>query len=207
MALIVLAALSLIPFACIARSRAVRTPSPRVHIIPDMDRQPSFGPQRVNPLFADRRSARPPVRGTVAYGDLRDDEHLYRGLDGGDWAKTFPMPVDTTLLDRGRERFNIYCTPCHGMAGYGDGMVAKRADELLEAKWVPPASFHTDLVRSRPVGHLFNTVTHGIRNMPAYGSQIPERDRWAIVAYVRALQLSQHAGLDDVPAEERSSLR
>jgi hypothetical protein len=93
------------------------------------------------------------------------------------------------------------------LAGYGDGMVAKRADELMEATWVPPSSFHTELVRSRPVGHLYNTITNGIRNMPAYGPQIPEHDRWAIVAYVRALQLSQNADVSDVPAELRSSLR
>lgn len=207
MVLIVLAALALVPFACIARARAVRTSAPRVHVIPDMDQQAKFGPQKVNPLFADRRSARPPVPGTVAQGELREDDHLYRGIVNGDWAATFPMEVDGALLTRGTERFNVYCTPCHGLAGYGDGMVSKRADELLEATWVPPASFHTDLVRSRPVGHLFNTVTNGVRNMPAYGSQIPEHDRWAIVAYVRALQLSQHADIADVPAEIRSSLR
>ena len=116
------------------------------------------------------------------------------------------MPATSSLLERGQERYEIFCAPCHGLAGYGDGMVAKTADGLQEGTWTPPSSFHTDLVRERPVGHLFNTVTHGIRNMPAHGPQIPVEDRWAVVAYVKALQRSQHATVDDVPEAERVGL-
>jgi mono/diheme cytochrome c family protein len=111
------------------------------------------------------------------------------------------------MLLRGQERFNIYCSPCHGLTGAGDGLVSRRADALQEGTWVPPLTFHGDQVRGRPVGHLFNTITHGIRNMPAYGAQIPAEDRWAIVAYVRALQRSQNATVADVPPDLRAGLR
>jgi mono/diheme cytochrome c family protein len=96
--------------------------------------------------------------------------------------------VTESLVRRGQNRFDIFCAPCHGLDGYGDGPVAKRADALQEGTWVPPSSYHTDLVRQRPVGFIFNTITHGIRNMPAYGPQIPVADRWAIVSYVRELR-------------------
>jgi mono/diheme cytochrome c family protein len=111
------------------------------------------------------------------------------------------------VMKRGQERFGIYCTPCHGMAGAGDGIVNARAERLQEGTWIPPSDLSSDVVRGRPAGHLFNTITNGIRNMPAYGSQIPEDDRWAIVAYVRALQRSQHTSIGDVPPELRGTLR
>jgi mono/diheme cytochrome c family protein len=111
------------------------------------------------------------------------------------------------MLRRGQERYDIYCSPCHGLAGYGDGMVAMRAEGLQEGTWTPPSSIHTELVRSRAPGHLYNTITNGIRNMPAYGPQISVEDRWAIVAYVEALQRSQAATVEDVPMELRASLR
>jgi mono/diheme cytochrome c family protein len=117
------------------------------------------------------------------------------------------MPVDRDLLERGRQRYDVFCSPCHGLAGFGDGMVARRADELQEGTWTPPTSFHSDLIRQRPDGHLYNTITNGIRNMPGYGSQIPVEDRWAVVAYVRALQRSQNATVDDVPPAIRAQLR
>ena len=106
--------------------------------------------------------------------------------------------------------YKTHCAVCHGTAGFGDGMVAKRADELAQlgkANWTPPTSLHEDVVRLRPDGHLFNTITNGIRNMPAYGSQIAVEDRWAIVAYVRALQRSQNARVEDVPEDLRPTLR
>lgn len=117
------------------------------------------------------------------------------------------MPLTPELLKRGQERYGIYCAPCHGLAGYGDGIVNVRAERLQEGTWTPPSSFHDAVVLGRPVGHLFNSVTNGIRSMPAYGPQIPERDRWAIVAYVRALQRSQATKVDDVPAGERGAMR
>jgi mono/diheme cytochrome c family protein len=114
------------------------------------------------------------------------------------------------LVARGQERFDVYCAVCHGTSGYGNGPVSARALQLMElgnAQWTPPSSLHDDLVRGRPDGHIFNTITNGIRNMPAYGSQIPAADRWAIVGYVRALQRSQRATTGDVPADERDRLR
>ncbi len=203
----VVVALSWIPLAMIARARVTTSPKTRLHVVPDMDSQPKFKAQARNLLFADLRSMRPDPPGTVARGELDEDDATYRGKQGDEWITTIPVPVTGALLARGRQRFDIYCSPCHGLAGYGDGMVAKRAEALQEGTWTPPSSFHTDLVRSRPVGHIFNTITHGIRNMPAYGPQIPVADRWAIVSYVRALQRSQNATVADVPPDLRAQLR
>lgn len=203
----ILVVLSWVPLALIMRARVTTSPQPRIHIIPDMDNQPKYKAQSRNPMFADRRAMRPPVAGAVARGTALGDPALTSGKLGEDWVETIPVAVDRGLLERGRERYDVYCSPCHGLAGLGDGMVAKRADELLEGTWTPPTSFHTDLLRERPVGHLFNTISNGIRNMPAYGPQIPVEDRWAIVAYVRALQRSQNATVDDVPPDIRAQLR
>ncbi len=206
-AVAVLVVLSWVPLALIMRARVTTTPEPRIHIVPDMDNQPKFKAQARNMMFADRRAMRPPVPGTVARGATLDNPALTSGKTGDDWVDAIPLPVDAGVLQRGRDRYDIYCSPCHGLAGYGDGMVAKRADELLEGTWTPPTSFHTEVVRERPDGHIFNTIANGIRNMPAYGSQIPVEDRWAIVAYVRALQRSQNATVDDVPSDIRAQLR
>lgn len=205
--LAVLAVLALLPFACIWKARNTLSPEPRIHIIQDMDNQAKYKPQRANPLFADGRADRQPVPGTVARGQLRSDEELNRGIVDGQWAATIPIPLTETFLKRGQQRFDVYCSPCHGLSGYGDGPVAKRADRLQEGTWVPPLSFHSDPVRARPDGHIFNTITNGIRTMPAYGSQIPVEDRWAIVAYVRALERSQRAQIVDVPPEQRANLQ
>jgi mono/diheme cytochrome c family protein len=205
---IILVALSWIPLALALRAREVKKTEPRIHIIPDMDNQPKIKAQSRFMLFADRRGMRPPVAGTVARGSLIDEPALQLGKNGaGDWIEAIPVELSMPVLQRGRERYDIHCSPCHGLSGYGDGMVARRADQLQEGTWTPPTSFHTDLVRSRPAGHLFNSISNGIRNMPAYGSQIPIEDRWAIVAYVRALQRSQNATIDDVPADLQAQLR
>jgi mono/diheme cytochrome c family protein len=206
MASVALLALAFLPFACIFKARYSTSDLPRIHLIQDMDNQPRFKSQQVNPLFADTRADRPFVAGTVARGHLDENDALDRGIVDGHWVETFPVPVTPALLARGQERFGIYCTPCHGMAGYGDGIVAARADRLQEGTWVPPASMHDPSVLARPVGHIFNTITNGIRTMPSYGSQIPRTDRWAIVAYVRALQLSQHAPIADLKPDERARL-
>jgi len=203
----ILGALALVPLALVARARASKTTEPRIHLIPDMDNQPKLQAQQLNPLFADRREMRRPVGGTVARGELALDDHYYRGQVAGQWAGEFPIPVTGALMRRGRERFDIYCAPCHGLDGGGGGPVAVRADELQEGTWVPPLSFHEQQAVDRPVGHIFNTITRGIRTMPAYGGQIPVADRWAIVAYVRALQRSRRADLEDVPEHMRESLR
>ncbi len=205
--LVLLAALALVPLALIARARASTSELPRIQPIRDMAKQPKFKTQSANPLFADGRAMRPDVPGTVARGELREDAAYWLGRAPEGWVTAFPVQVTDRLVRRGQERYDIYCSPCHGLAGYGDGPVAKRADALQEGTWTPPSSYHTDLIRSRPVGQLFNTITNGIRNMPGYAAQIPVADRWAIVAYVRALQRSQDAGIADVPAELQRQLR
>lgn len=203
---IALVALAFLPFACIFKARVTTSELPRIHIIQDMDNQSRYKSQQVNPLFADTRADRPFPPGTVARGHLDENDALDRGIENGHWVEKFPVPVTPALVARGQERFGIYCTPCHGLAGYGDGIVAARADRLQEGTWVPPASMHAPSVMARPVGHIFNTITNGIRTMPSYGAQIPVADRWAIVAYVRALQLSQHAPIADLTPDERAHL-
>jgi mono/diheme cytochrome c family protein len=203
----ILVVLSWVPLALIMRARVTTSPQPRIHIVPDMDSQPKFKAQSRNMMFADRRAMRPPVAGTVARGSTLGNPALTTGKVGDVWVDVSPLQIDGGVLQRGRERYDIYCSPCHGLAGFGDGMVSKRADELLEGTWTPPTSLHSELLRERPDGHLFNTITNGIRNMPAYGSQVPVEDRWAIVAYVRALQRSQNATVDDVPPDIRAQLR
>ncbi len=215
---ITLVVLTWVPLAFIARARVTTSEKPRVHIFQDMDKQPKYGPQATSVVFADNRAMRPKIAGTVARQQIIGEDHylhgfvIRRGDDGKqvtDYFADFPpqLTVDEAFVRRGQERFNIYCTPCHGHDGYGQGIVHQRALALEEPKWVPPTSLHSDTVRERPNGHLFNTITNGIRNMAGYGRQIPVRDRWAIVAYVRALQLSQNATLADVPPEKRGTLR
>ena len=206
-ALSILVALSFIPLALIARTRVTRTTSTRIQIIPDMDQQPKFKTQSPDPFFADLRAMRPPVAGTVARGGANLDPHLYKGIAGGHWATEFPMPLTLEMMKRGQERYGIYCSPCHGLSGRGDGIVNQRAERLQEGTWTPPADLTSDMVTAREAGHLFNTITNGIRSMPAYGPQIPVEDRWAVVAYVRALQRARHATLNDVPPEARATLR
>jgi mono/diheme cytochrome c family protein len=219
---LILIALAMIPPALIAWARTARSEVPRIHIFQDMDAQAKVKPQQVGPvrddglsIFADGRGMRPPVTGTLARGDIVDDEHYLRGVVGEGWAGTFPArtPVTLPLLQRGRERFSVYCAPCHGLAGYGDGIIHRRAMKLVAnpalgngTVWVQPKSLHDPDIRVQPVGQIYNTITNGIRNMAAYGPQIPVADRWAIVAYVEALQRSQNAPPEDVPAAQREGL-
>ena len=205
--LLLMATLSLIPFACVARSRVVRSPKPAYHLWPDMDDQGSYKAQQANPEFADGRAMRPPVAGTVARGALAVDDHFELGLVGDQYAADFPLPLTMELLRRGQERYSVFCSPCHGLSGHGDGIVGKRAEALQQGTWVPPSSFHAEPASTRPIGHIYNTISNGIRNMPAYGPQIPVEDRWAITAYVKALQRSQKAALEDVPKDQRAGLR
>ena len=205
--LVTLAILALLPFACIYKARVTLSRQPRVHLLQGMDNQNRFKSQQVNPLFADTREARPHVPGTIARGRLVEDDAAATGLSGSAFVATFPMPVNESVLKRGQERFGIYCAPCHGLSGRGDGIVAIRADRLQEGTFVPPASVQDATVLARPVGHIFNTITNGIRTMPSYGSQIPVDDRWAIVAYVRALQRSAHTPAALLTVNERARLR
>ena len=166
----------------------------------DMHDQPKYIPLRESTFFGDLRSARPFVEGTVARGHLHDDTLLYSGKTGSADAAVFPFAVDARVMARGQERFDIYCSPCHGRTGLGDGMVVRRG-------YRRPPSYHQDRLRDAPVGHFFDVITNGFGAMPDYASQIAAVDRWAIVAYVRALQLSEHATLADVPAGERDKIR
>jgi len=165
----------------------------------DMHDQPKYVPLRESTFFADTRSARPLVEGTVARGQLNEDTLRYTGkVDGAD-ATVFPFPVDEKVLRRGQERFNIYCSPCHARTGEGDGMVVRRG-------YRRPPSYHTDRLRSAPIGHFFDVITNGFGAMPDLAAQVRTDDRWAIAAYIRVLQLSEHAALDDVPADRRGDL-
>jgi mono/diheme cytochrome c family protein len=161
--------------------------------------QPRYEPLDASTFFGDERAARPLVEGTVATGQLRDDEHFYMGKEGGKLVNTFPFPVTASTLARGQERFNIYCSPCHDRIGTGQGMIVRRG-------YRAPASFHMDRLRQAPAGYFFDVMTNGFGAMPDYAQQVHPEDRWAIVAYIRALQLSQHANLADVPEDQRQQL-
>jgi len=164
-----------------------------------MHDQPRYKPLARSTFFGDERSARPLVADTVARGQLHDDEQLYTGKLGGQLVTTFPMPVTARMLARGRERFDIYCSPCHDTLGTGNGIIVRRG-------YKHPPTFHDDRARALPVGFFFDVITNGFGAMPDYAAQVPVEDRWAIVAYIRALQLSQHATPDDVPADKRAAL-
>ena len=178
------------------------TPSekPPLHVNPNMDDQPRYNAQAKSAFFADGAAMRVPPAGTIARGFLRDDEAYYTGkIDTTPLTKS-PVPVTMQLLKRGQERFTIYCSPCHGRLGDGKGIMVQRG-------YVPPPSFHDDRIRNFADGHIFDIITNGIRNMPTYRFQIPVEDRWAIIAYLRALQRSQNARLDDIPQELRGTLK
>ena len=161
--------------------------------------QPRYEPLQRSDLFDDQRASRPLVEGTVARGQLNADEEFYTGKVNKEPANTFPFPVDRELLLRGQERFTIFCSPCHSRLGDGQGMIVRRGLR-------PPPSFHIERLREAPPGHFFDVISRGFGSMPDYAEQIPPRDRWAIVAYIRALQLSQNATLTDVPETEREAL-
>jgi len=203
---IILFSLSLVPVALIARARSVNSPKPRLLLIPDMAVQPSFRAQEANPLFADGRAMRERIPGTVKRPEGRTDEEFTRGKSREGWVTEFPVTVTEAFIVHGRQRYEVFCAPCHGLGGDGNGTVSKRAEELETPGWVPPVSFHSDLIRQRPVGHLFNTITNGIRSMPSYGAQIDASDRWAVVGYLRALQKSRNATMEDVPPGMRPAL-
>ena len=209
--LLVVVALSLIPMGLIYKSMHSRKATPRIQVVYDMDQQYKAKNQTTNEFFADGVSMRRPPAGTVARGLLYADDAFGKGfkLAGGDtvFVDEFPLPVTGEMMQRGRERFDIFCATCHGLSGNGNGLVHVRAASLGEGTWTPPTDLTGATVIERPAGHIYNTIANGIRNMPAYGSQIDPEDRWAIVAYVRALQLSRNATIDDVPATERAVLK
>jgi mono/diheme cytochrome c family protein len=165
----------------------------------DMHDAPRYEAFEANSTFADNRASRTAPAGTVARGWLRDDEALYTGKLAGQPVDEFPFAIGRAELLRGQERFNIYCTPCHGKLGDGNGMVVQRG--LRQA-----ASYHQDRLRQEKLGYFYDVITNGFGAMQGYAEQIPVRDRWLIVAYVRTLQLSQHASVNEVPADQRGTL-
>jgi mono/diheme cytochrome c family protein len=165
----------------------------------DMAEQPRYDPLEASRFFPDGQAARPRVAGTVARGELADDTALFTGKAEGRLVDKVPVAVTPEVLARGRERFDIYCSPCHDRVGTGKGMIVRRG-------YRQPPSLHDERLRQAPAGHFFDVVTNGFGVMPAYAAQVPVHDRWAIVAYIRALQRSQHATLADVPPAERRAL-
>ncbi|MFA9477586.1 cytochrome c [Phycisphaerales bacterium AB-hyl4] len=235
---------SWIPLSLIALSRVTLSERRPIELFQGMGDQPSYRAQSVNPLFEDNRAMRPPVPGTVGYGrtigrpdpdELRESDHYYRGYQlvqngDGEWEPEFfeglppEIEVNAGLMQRGRERYDIYCYPCHGMDGAGDGPINERAQRLMAAgpaqsagtSWAPASDLHARDENTGglqfgpelfPDGELFSVITHGIRNMPGYAQQIDVADRWAIVAYVRALQLSQDVPADELTPEQLERLR
>ena len=164
-----------------------------------MHDQPRYKPLAASDFFSDHRSARPQVEGTVARGHLRIDEARYTGKIDGENVDQFPIPISRGDIERGRTRFNIYCTPCHGHLGDGNGMVVLRG-------YRQAASYYTDKLMKAPVGHFFDVVTNGFGAMPSYASRIEPDDRWRIIAYIRALQFSESARITDVPPNQRENL-
>ncbi len=221
----ILVALLCVPPAMVAKWRFSHSSEPRIRPLQDMGNQPRFKAQQVNPFFVDDRAMRPGPEtpglatfGTVAREDVVAPSHLTRGgrivpdPNGGlrmEWFDSFPPEMsDLTLEDvqRGRRQFETYCALCHGYNGRGQGIIYQRALKL-QAGWVQPTDLHSQTVRERPDGHIFNSISNGIRTMSAYGDQITPEDRWRIVAYVRSLQRSSSGVLADVPTELQSKIR
>jgi mono/diheme cytochrome c family protein len=159
----------------------------------DMHTDPHVLPLTKSDFFADGRASRSLVPGTVARGQLRADTYLYTGMIDGKPGDFMPFPATKEVLERGRERFNIYCAPCHSRIGDGNGMIVQRG-------YRHPPSFHTQALRQAPLGHFYDVITNGFGAMPDYSAQVPTPDRWAIAAYIRVLQLSQNATAADLPA-------
>lgn len=193
--------------ATLAGCRGMTSDAPPIHPNLNMDYVQRFEAQEPNSFFADGASMRQPVAGTVARGGLRTDANapFYYGREAdGSYVQDIQAPVTPSLLERGQERYNIYCTPCHGLAGDGRGIVAVGNGGLGYGFAVP--SYHTEALRARPDGYIYDVIQNGINTMPSYGHEILAADRWAIVAYVRSLQQSQDATAEEVPVTERNRL-
>jgi mono/diheme cytochrome c family protein len=195
--------------------RGRRTAEAPIMVFPDMDFQAKYKPQRESKFFADGRTDRPPVPGTVPHGRtadqdsdrndnasfLRTDDFRYLGKNAdGSFARGFPLPVDAALLARGRNRFEVYCQPCHGALGDGNGITKAYG-------MIATASYHDDRLRAMAEGEIFNTITNGKNTMMSYADKLSPDERWAVIAYIRALQRARHATIADVPAEHRGDLK
>ncbi len=180
-----------------AGCRGTESENPPIHPNLNMDFQARFDPQEANEFFADRRAMRPPVPGTIARGLLRADARFYNGqTEGGQFVTEVPVPVTEALLRRGQERYNIYCAVCHGLSGDGRGIVTTGG-----YGYTPAPTYHDDRLRQVEDGYLYSVIVNGVRTMPSYAAQVEVADRWAIVAYIRALQRSQYGTQADVPAQ------
>ena len=174
-----------------------------IHPNLNMDYQERFDPQEANAFFADGRAMRSPVPGTVARGFLREDTRYHEGREAdGSYTDVLPIPLTSELLEHGRTRYDIFCTPCHGAAGDGEGIVTTGG-----FGYTPAPTYHSERLRDVTDGYLYDVVANGVRTMPGYAQQIPVADRWAIVAYMRALQRSQYAPGSDVPAALLEDIR
>lgn len=174
---------------------------PPVHLNPNMDNQPIYKTQSESYFFENGSTMRLPVEGTIARGELREDDAYYRGLNSrGDTIQTSPVPITADLLRRGRERYDIFCSPCHSRIGDGRGIVVAKGFQMAP-------TFHDKRLRDTGDGYIFNVISNGIRNMPSYRHQIPVADRWAIVAYFRALQRSQNATITDLSEQQLESMK
>lgn len=182
--------------------RGMESQDPPVHPIPNMDWQEKFQPQEANPFFADNMAMRKPPSGTVAYGLLKADSRFYAGrTEDGAYVERMPVPVTRALLERGQERFNIYCSVCHGKAGDGEGIIMTGTSTITGQGYgyTPAPTYHSDRLRDVADGYIFDVISNGVRTMPSYGNQVSVSDRWAIVSYIRALQRSQNATEENIP--------
>jgi mono/diheme cytochrome c family protein len=193
-------AFALLLVLSVAGFRGATFTKPPLEIFPDMDRQPKYKAQAASAFFADGRTDRPLPPNVVPRGDLRLDDHLYRGqkLDGS-WASGFPVPVTHELLARGRDRYTIFCAACHGGVGDGNGITKQYG-------MVATPTFHDDRLRQMAEGEIYNTVTHGKGQMLGYADKLVPEDRWAVVAYMRALQRAAAGRVEDVPQAHRATL-
>ncbi len=190
--------ISLMLVLVLAGCQGAISEKPPVHLNQNMDFQEKFEAQEANAFFADGRAMRPPVPGTVARGFLKEDVAWWTGKDAnGDYVAT-PVELTMQVMERGQDRYNIYCSVCHGLAGDGNGIIMTG-----RYGFVPAPTFHSELLRAREDGYFFDVISHGVRSMPAYGQQVAVADRWAIVSYIRALQRSQYASSADVPENQR----
>jgi mono/diheme cytochrome c family protein len=170
---------------------------PPIHPNLNMDFQTKYRPQKKNEFFEDGRAMRSPVAGTLAQGALKEDTALHYGKSGDAFVSKIPVRISLSVVERGQERYNIYCAVCHGKTGQGNGIVIQRNAGMLK-----PPSFHEDRLVNMPAGQVYDSILNGVRgNMPSYAYAIPVQDRWAIVAYLQALQLSRRGTINDVPSD------
>ncbi|NNF04072.1 MAG: cytochrome c [Rhodothermales bacterium] len=191
--------IALVAAVAVSGCRGSLSDAPPVHINPNMDQQERFDAQEANRFFEDGRAMRLPVAGTVARGFLKEDVEFWEGrTETGEYVESIPMDVSMEFMERGRERYDIYCSVCHGISGDGQGIIMTGGYGMVQAP-----TYHSDFLRDAPDGYLYDVVKNGVRTMWGYGQQVPVADRWAIVAYVRALQRSQNAAESDVPENQR----